>query len=101
MKNETGSFITRIDEVIGEDSFTVLAPLEGEQRLIMKPGETFLVSCVTDRGLYMFEVLIKAADYSQAVATMELKAISDYKNSAAGSVSGPERGLDVSASKRP
>ncbi|MPM35670.1 Flagellar brake protein YcgR [bioreactor metagenome] len=79
VKNEKGSFITYLDEVIDEDTLTVIAPDEAEKRLLMKPGETFLFSCVTDRGLYMFETQVTAIQPCQNVTLIEMKAVSDYK----------------------
>lgn len=76
---EKGGFITSIDEIISEDTLTILAPLEAEHRLLMKPGGTYLISCVTELGLYMFETVVDEVRNSENVPVIVLKAVSDYK----------------------
>lgn len=100
IKSEKGSFITSIDEVIDEETLTILGPLEPEQRLIMKPGETFLISCVTERGLYMFETLVKDMYNVQNVCMAELKVISDYKKIQRREAFRARESIEVSVRKR-
>lgn len=73
------NFITTIDETIAEDTFTILAPLDFVQLRVVKPGERCSLSCVTERGLCMFETLVSDVRNSQEVTVIELKATSSYK----------------------
>lgn len=79
VKNEKCGFVTCVDEIVGCDVLSILAPADAEQRLLMKKGEPLLLTCVTERGLYMFETRIVETYVNQAVMTVELKAVSDLK----------------------
>jgi hypothetical protein len=46
---------------------------------MMKKGESFLVTCVTERGLFMFVRRCTDVCTLQNVMTVELRAISDFK----------------------
>jgi c-di-GMP-binding flagellar brake protein YcgR len=78
IKSEKGGFITSIDEV-GGDTLTVIGSLEPAHQLMMKPEEKCLVTCVTERGLYMFETQVIKVHKLQNVILVELRAVSDYR----------------------
>jgi len=100
IKSEKGSLITIIDDVIGGDIFTILGSLDPMHQLFMKPGETFLVSCVTERGLYMFEVLVNDVLHTNNVITIELKAVSDYRKIQRREAFRARESIEVNARKK-
>lgn len=73
IKSKNDTFITTIDEVTGDDTFTILAPYKGGQLIAVFPKETFSVSCVTDRGLYMFDAIVTDVDTATNVTIIHLK----------------------------
>mgnify|MGYP001173737584 CR=1 FL=1 len=101
IKNEKVSMITSIDEIVSEDTFTILAPPEPEHRLIMKPGEMFMVTCVTDRGLYMFEIQVTDVISENNVTTIELRAVSDCKKIQRREAFRARESIGVSVRKKP
>lgn len=79
IKSETDTFITTIDEITGEKAFSILAPHKQGNQIIIKPGEIFSVSCVTERGLYMFEARVTEVDSSSEVIVIHLSAGEDVR----------------------
>lgn len=79
IKSASDTFVTTIDEITGDDSFTILAPYKMGQQVNIKPHEVFLVSCVTDRGLYMFETRVTEIDDSSNVVVIHLKTTDEVK----------------------
>jgi c-di-GMP-binding flagellar brake protein YcgR len=72
VRGERDTFITTIDEVSGEDTFTILAPNKQGGKVTAQPAERFLVSCVTDRGLYLLETRVTEIDDSSNVLVIHL-----------------------------
>lgn len=79
IKSETYTFITTIDEITGDKTFTILAPYKQEDQIVVKPGEIFSISCVTERGLYMFEARVTEVDSSSEVIVIHLAAGGDVR----------------------
>lgn len=73
IKSHTGTFITTVDEITGDDTFTILAPYKQGQLMVVQEQETLSVSCVTERGLYMFEALVTEVDTSSSVVVIHVK----------------------------
>jgi c-di-GMP-binding flagellar brake protein YcgR len=73
IKSETDTFISTIDEITSEDSLTILAPYRLGQQIHIKPHEIFSISCVTERGLYMFEARVTEIDHSSSVVVIHVK----------------------------
>lgn len=73
IKSETDTFITAVDEITGDDTFTILAPYRLGHRILIKPLEVFSMSCVTERGLYMFEASVTEVDDSSTVVVIHMK----------------------------
>lgn len=72
IKSETYTFITTIDEITSDKTFTILAPHREGDQIVVKPGEILLVSCVTERGLHMFEARVTEVDRSSEIAVIHL-----------------------------
>lgn len=79
VKSETDTFITTIDEVTGENTFTVIAPYRQGERIAVKPADVFSVSCVTERGLYMFEAHVTDVDSSDDIVVIHLRTTGDVR----------------------
>lgn len=79
IKSQTDTFITTIDEIISEDDFAILAPYKQGQQIIIKPDEVLSVSCVTDRGLYIFEACVTEVDNSSSVIVIRIKALGEIR----------------------
>jgi c-di-GMP-binding flagellar brake protein YcgR len=79
IKSESDTFITTIDEIIGEDDFAILAPYKQGQQIIINPDEVLSVSCVTDRGLYMFEARVTEVDNSSSVIVICIRASGEVR----------------------
>ncbi len=77
VKNQNDSFITTIDEVTGEDTFTILGPSRPEKPPAARPSETLSVSCVTERGLYMFDAEVIDMESAAGIVVMHLRVGSD------------------------
>lgn len=73
VKSQTDAFITTIDEVTGTDTFTILAPYRQGHQITVQPAEAFSVSCVTERGLYMFEARVIDIDDSSNIVVIHLR----------------------------
>ncbi len=73
IKSESDTFISTIDEITGEDTFTILAPYKQGHQILVRPNELFSVSCVTERGLYVFEVRITEVDNSSNVVVIHVQ----------------------------
>lgn len=69
-----GSFITMVDDINGEDMFTILTPYRKGEQIHVTAGEKFSVSCVTERGVYSFEATVTKVDESTLVRLLHLKA---------------------------
>jgi c-di-GMP-binding flagellar brake protein YcgR len=79
IKSETDTFTTTIDEVTGENSFTILAPYKHGMQVLLKPLESLSVSCVTERGLYMFDARVTRVDGSSNVIIIHIEAVDDIR----------------------
>ena len=79
VRRETATYVTTIDEVTGEDTFTILAPHSSEGNTAAQLAELCLVSCVTDRGLYMFEARVSGIDNSTGVTVIQLTMTGDIR----------------------
>ena len=79
IKGEKDIYVTAIDEVTGEDTFTILAPYKQGQQVILRQNETLSVSCVTERGLLMFDVRVTEIDNTSNVVIIHLKALNEAK----------------------
>lgn len=79
IKGEKDIYVTAIDEVTGEDTFTILAPYKQGQQVILRQNETLSVSCVTKRGLLMFDVRVTEIDNTSNVVIIHLKALNEAK----------------------
>ncbi len=101
IRDDKGAFVTRVDEVNGEDSFTAAAPTEPEHLLMMKPGARLLVSCVTERGLYLFEASAGEPYHVENVAMVTFTAISDIKRIQRRDAFRVRESVPVSARKKP
>ncbi len=77
--SEADAFTTTIDEVTGEDAFTIPAPYKQGQQVFLKPDEVLSVSCVTDRGLYMFEARVTKVDSSSNVIIIHIQACDEVR----------------------
>ncbi len=79
LKGATSYATTTVDEVLAEDRMSVLELWGNGTRHIVHVGESYNVTCVTERGLYVFDAHITLADYSQTVARIELTRDSDWR----------------------
>jgi c-di-GMP-binding flagellar brake protein YcgR len=79
VKSQTETFITTIDEITGEDSFTILAPYKQGQQIIVRPHEVLSISCVTERGLYMFEANVTDIDNSSSIIVIHVKTAGEVR----------------------
>lgn len=70
VKTEHGSFISTVEDISGEQEFTVSGSVSG-----VLPGEKCMVSCVNERGLYMFET---RAEFCGA-AILALRAVGEFR----------------------
>lgn len=73
------SFITTIDEVTGEDTFTILGPYRPGKPPAARPGETLSVSCVTDRGLYVFDAVVIDIEDATSIVVIHLRVDSEVR----------------------
>jgi c-di-GMP-binding flagellar brake protein YcgR len=73
IKGETDAFITTIDEVTSENTFTILGPYRQGRQPNAKQFDTFSVSCVTDRGLYMFDAVVDDVSEASSVVVIRLR----------------------------
>ena len=79
VRSEKDAFTTTIDEVTGEDTFTILAPNRPVGKFTARSGETLLVSCVTERGLYLFETGVTEVDETSGVTVIRLAITGDIR----------------------
>ncbi len=70
VKSEHSSFISTVEDISGEEQFTVSGGIGG-----ILPGEKCMVSCVNERGLYMFET---RAEFCGA-AILALRAVGEFR----------------------
>ncbi|UOO37311.1 flagellar brake protein [Oscillospiraceae bacterium CM] len=79
VKSGTDTFISTIDDITGETTFTILTPFAKGHQLQVKQGETFSLSCVTERGIYMFEAQVLSIDDSSNVMIIHLRVMGDVR----------------------
>lgn len=79
VKSTKETFITTIDEVTGPDTFTILAPIRQGKPFAASLSETYALSCVTDRGLYMFEARVTEVDDASIVIVVHLTISSEIR----------------------
>lgn len=79
IRSASDSFITTIDEVTGEDTFTILAPYRQGRQISVDPADIFSVSCVTDQGLYMFETRVTRVDDSSSIIVIHLQTTGEVR----------------------
>jgi c-di-GMP-binding flagellar brake protein YcgR len=79
IKGESDSFITTIDEVTSGNTFTILGPYRLGRQPNARPDENFSVSCVTERGLYMFEAVVLEIDDTTSISIIHLRVNSDIR----------------------
>lgn len=77
VKSQNDSFITTIDEVTGEDTFTILCPHRQGKQPAARPSEALSVSCVTERGLYMFDADVIDMEITANIVIMHLRVASE------------------------
>lgn len=73
IKREHDIFTTLVDEVTGDNTFTITPPFKHGERIAMKTGELYTISCVTERGIYTFESIVTEVDDSTNVQVVHLK----------------------------
>lgn len=79
VRSKTGTFVTTIDELTGEDSFTILVPYMQREQLETSAGEKYSITCVTETGLYMFDAdAIKVTDTAN-VRVIEIKVYGELR----------------------
>lgn len=71
--SEHVSFMTTIDDIIGDNFFSILGPLKEEQRRSIRTGEKLRLTCITERGLYIFEAAITRIYQRNQVLVYELR----------------------------
>lgn len=101
IRDEKGAFVTRVEEVVGEGSFTVAEPVEPEHLLLMKPGERLWVSCVTERGLYLFEAAAGEPHCAGNAAMVVLTAVGAVRRIQRREAFRVRESVPVSARKKP
>lgn len=79
IKSETYTFITTIDEITSDKTFSILAPHREGDQIAVKPGEILSVSCVTERGLHMFEARVTEVDSSSEIVVIHLAVGGDVR----------------------
>ncbi len=67
------SFMTTIDDITGDDSFSIIGPLKEEQQSSIKTGEKLRLTCITERGLYMFEAVLTRVYHRNQLIIYELQ----------------------------
>jgi c-di-GMP-binding flagellar brake protein YcgR len=56
--SEHVSFMSTIDDIAEEGALSITAPLKQEQQSLIKTGERLRLTCISERGLYMFDAQI-------------------------------------------
>lgn len=73
IRSDKDTFITTVDEVTGENTFTILAPFRQGRQIMVRPGDHHYISCVTDRGLYLFDARVTRIDDSSVVVVIHVE----------------------------
>jgi len=76
LKGRWGNFAASLYKVTGKDTITVLVP--GGNGCMVDNGDKYSVSCITDRGIIMFEAHVIDFDDSGKNTIIELKADGEY-----------------------
>ncbi len=79
LKGETDTYITTVDEVTGEDTFTIIAPYKRGNQVLLRHSEALSISCVTERGLYMLEARVTDINNTSGVAIIHLRKTSEVR----------------------
>jgi c-di-GMP-binding flagellar brake protein YcgR len=59
------AFVSKVFDITGESSFTVLRPIGVEAP---RPGDVYSVTCITERGIYLFKAEVTGlSDYPAAI----------------------------------
>lgn len=100
VKNDQVSFATIIDEIVGPDTLTVIGPIDTAQRNKVRLGHKYLVSCVSEQGVFMFEAMVNNVDESLKLAIFELKMTSPYTKIQRREAFRAKETIDVNARKK-
>lgn len=71
-------YVTRIDEITSEETFTVVQPWTLGRIFTTRVGEAYKVSCTTSTGVHSFRAQTSKVDESGKVKLMELQYTGDY-----------------------
>lgn len=79
VKSDTDAFITTVDEITGESTFTILTPYRNGEQIRIPIGTKMYVSCVTERGLYMFEARVTEVDDTTSILVFHLATVGELR----------------------
>lgn len=77
IKSESDVYITTVNEVTGEDAFSIVAPYKNGRQIALLPNEFISISCVTERGLYILEARVTGVDKTSNVIVIHLKTLGE------------------------
>lgn len=100
IKSDYGYFTTIVDEVMGNDTFSILGPIDREQKRMVKLGDKYYVSCFTETGMFVFEAVIRELDSSFNRAIIQLKSTGPYTKIQRREAFRAKEHIDVNARKR-
>lgn len=72
-------FTTTVDEITGDNTLTILPPFKPGQQTVVNAGDAYSVTCITDRGLYMFDAVVTSIDSEARVPVIHLLTMGELK----------------------
>jgi c-di-GMP-binding flagellar brake protein YcgR len=73
------SYATSLDDIIDDRTFTIAAPPKNEFNEAILVGDKLRLTCVTERGLYMFDTEVINTYMRNSVPILELRITSEMK----------------------
>ncbi len=96
---ESVSFVTTIDDITGDDSFSIIGPPKEEQLSSIRTGEKLRLTCITERGLYMFETVLNRVVQRNQIYIYDLQVIGEIRKVQRREAFRARESIDISVRK--
>ncbi len=77
--SEHSNYATNLDDIIDDKTLSIVAPAKSEFNEVPGVGERLRLTCVTERGLYMFDAVVSKTFMRNSVNILELKITSEFR----------------------
>lgn len=73
------NYATSLDDIIDDKTITIVAPPKNEHNEVILVGDKLRLTCVTERGLYMFDTEVIKTYMRNSVSILEIRITSEMR----------------------